>query len=137
MALGEVQEPDGTKHTVSFSSVNQNEQLVAVIEAGYLDLSLEQTSIRAEPGKSVTLPVHVKRGKALEGPVRVELVFPPHIHGVSATPIEVPANQSTATMTIRFDGQNLGPFNLPLTVRGTLSSKTGPVTAESKIEIAR
>jgi hypothetical protein len=136
MALGEVQEPDGTKHTVSFSSVNQNEQLVAVIEAGYLDLSLEQTSLRAEPGKSVTLPVHVKRGKGLEGPVRINLVFPSHIRGVSATPVEVPANQSSATLTLRFDGENLGPFNLPLTMRATLTSKTGPITAEAKIEIA-
>src|SRR5262249_26209606 len=47
MAVGVLQEADGSKHQISFSSVNQNEQLVAVVEAGYLDLASDVTSIRA------------------------------------------------------------------------------------------
>src|SRR5205823_9789173 len=76
MAIGVLTEPDGTKHEVSFNSVNQNEQLVAVVETGYLDLTSEVNSIRVEPGKSAAVPLKVTRGKGYEGAVRVELVLP-------------------------------------------------------------
>ena len=39
---------DGSEHEVSFSSVNQNEQYVAVVEAGRLDVTPGRASIRAE-----------------------------------------------------------------------------------------
>jgi hypothetical protein len=136
MAIGVIQEPDGSKHEVSFSSINQNEQLVAVVETGYLDLTSEMSSLRAEPGKTVSVPVRVTRGKGLEGPVRVELALPAHVRGVSAAAVTIAADKNSGALEVRFDAMKLGPFNVPLIVRATLTSKSGPVTAEVKLDVA-
>ena len=135
MAVAILAEPDGSKHEVSFSSVNQNEQLVAVVEAGYLDLTSEMSSLRAEASKAVSVPLRVTRGKGLEGPVRLELVTPTHVQGVSAAAVTIAADQNTGTLLIRFEPK-AGPFNAPLLVRAVLTSKNGPVTAEWKLEVA-
>jgi hypothetical protein len=135
MAEGIVAEADGTKHTVSFSSVNQNEQLVAVVEAGFLDLTTDVASLRAEPGTEAVVPVRLTRGKGLEGPVRVELAVPEHVRGVVASAITVPADRNTGALSIRFEARP-GPFNVPLTLRATLAGKNGPVTAEVPLDVA-
>ena len=135
MATGVIRDADGSEHTVSFNSVAQNEQYVAVIEAGRLDVSVDRPSVRAEAGKCVAVPVTISRARGLQGAVRVELVVPPHIHGVAAVPVTIPAGQSKGTLSVRFTGDRLGPFNMPLTVRATLNSKRGPLTAESKLEV--
>ncbi len=93
-------------------------------------------SIRAEPGKTLSVPVRVTRGKGLEGAVRVELVVPGHVRGVSAQPITIPTDQAKGELAVRFDAGRPGPFNAPLTIRATLSSKTGPITAEWHLEVA-
>src|SRR5205807_1210584 len=58
---------DGVEHRVSFSSVNQNEQLVAVVGPGMLAMEAERTSFTATPGKSFTVAVKIKRGQGVEG----------------------------------------------------------------------
>ena len=63
-------------------------------------------------------------------------MVPAHIGGVVADPVLIPAGQSKGVVTVRFVGARQGPFNMPLTVRATLSGKGGPLTAESKLEIA-
>ena len=70
MATGVIKDADGSAHTVSFNSVAQNEQYVAVIEAGRLDVSVDRPSLRVEVGKSVTVPVTVSRARGLQGAVR-------------------------------------------------------------------
>ncbi len=135
MAIGVVKDADGSEHAVSFNSVHQNEQYVAVIEAGRLDVTAGLTSLRAEPGTSVAVPVSVTRGKGLAGPVRVELVVPGHVEGVSAEAVVVAARDEKATLTVRF-GPRPGPFNVPLLVRATLAEKGGPVEAEAPLEVS-
>lgn len=135
MAVGVVVEPDGSKHTVSFNSINQNEQYVAVIEAGQLELTLETPSVRAEAGKSVEVKCKLTRGKGVEGPVRLELLVPDHVRGATAGAVEVPAAQSTGTLMLRFAGDKPGPFNAPLIVRATLTGTSGPITAEAKLDV--
>jgi hypothetical protein len=134
MGVGVLTDPDGSKHEVSFNSVNQNEQLVAVIETGYLDLTSELNSIRVEPGKSTGLPLKITRGKGMDGPIRVELALPAHVRGVVAPAVTIPADQSKGTLMIRFEGEKPGPFNAALIIRATLASKNGPVTAEVRID---
>jgi hypothetical protein len=134
MAVGVIKEPNG-EQTVSFSSVGQNEQIVAVVETGQLGLEVEKASVLARKGQAVTVQVKVARGKELKGPVKLELLIPEHIRGVSAEPVVIPAEESRAVFTLRFASGALGPFNKPVVLRATLTDTSGPVTAEAKLEL--
>jgi hypothetical protein len=136
MAVGEIADPDGSRHTVSFTSLNQNEQIVALVDPGQLSLETDRRSLRETPGGSASIAVTVGRGQGVNVPVRVELVLPPHIHGVSADPLTLPADQTTGTLTLKFVADDRGPFNMPLLLRATaLKSPTDPVVAEARIEV--
>ena len=73
MGVGVVKD-GGAEHYVSYSSVQQNDQIIAVVETGRLGLEVEKSSLLAGGGKTVAVPVKVSRGKGLAGPVKVELV---------------------------------------------------------------
>jgi hypothetical protein len=135
MAVGVIKDADGTEHEVSYSSVQQNEQVIAVVGPGRLGVETGRTTLRVEPGKTVAVPVRVQRGKGLAGPVRVELVVAPHLHGVCAAPVEVPADRDGAELTVTFAADARGPFNMPVTVRATAVDKTQPVVAETQLEL--
>jgi hypothetical protein len=135
MGVGLIKDETGHEHEVSFSSVGQNEQMVAVIEPGPLGIEVGRASLAAEPGKSVRLPLRVVRGKGVSGPVKVELIVPPHVRGVTAETILVAAGKEQAILCLRFPERPLGPFNMPLTLRATLSGPGGPVVAEATAEI--
>ncbi len=114
---------DGAERYFSYSSVQQNDQIIAVVEAGRLGLEIEKPSVLAAPGKIAAVPLRVSRGKGLNGPVKVELVLPPHLHGVTADPVVVPADQSAGTLTVHFAAGGLGPFNMPLTACGAAARR--------------
>jgi hypothetical protein len=135
MAVGGVKDADGAEHEVSFSSVQQNEQVVAVIEPGRLGVETDRTSLVAEPGRTVAVPVRVRRGKGLEGPVKVELLVPPHLQGIRAAPVEVPADQAGGTLTLTVAADARGPYNMPVTVRATVLDRGEPVVAETSVEL--
>ena len=135
MGVATINEPDGTEHQVSFSSVNQNEQLVAVVGPGKLALEVERTALTAVAGKSLSLPVRIRRGQGLQGPVRVALVVPTHIQGITGE-VSIPAGQEQGQLAISCAMQLHGPFNMPATVRATLIHDGQPVIAEAKVEIS-
>ncbi len=126
---------DGVDHAVSFSAIGQNDQIITVVETGRLDLILDKASLLATPGKNVPVPFRVLRGKGLTGPVKVELVAPGHIRGVTVDPIMVPNDQATGTAVFRFAPDPVGPFNMPVTLRATVTEPSGPVVAEAKVEL--
>ena len=125
----------GAERFVSYSSVAQNDQIIAVVEAGRLGVSVDKPAVLAAPGKDVAVPVRLSRGKGLVGPVKVELVLPDHLHGVTAAPVVAAADQSAVTLVVHFAADGAGPFNRPLTVRATRDAAGGPVTAETKWEV--
>jgi hypothetical protein len=135
MGVGVVKEPDGSEHEVSFSSVNQNEQMVAVVGPGQLALDLPQTSLSAVRGQSASLPVQIKRAQGLSGPVKLELVVPSHMHGISAPPVIIAAERESGTLPIHFAQRFSGPVNMPITVRATLVHQGQPIVAEGTIEL--
>jgi hypothetical protein len=102
MGIGMVKDADGSEHAVTFSSTQPNEQLIAVVETGRLDVDVDRTSLTAEPGKTAALNVRVTRGKTLRGPVRLELLAAAHLHGVVAPPVVIPAEESRAELLIHF-----------------------------------
>ncbi len=123
------------EYEVGYSSVHQNEQIVAVTETGRLGLEAEKTTVMAERGKSVAVPVRISRDKGLNGPVKVELILGEHVHGVTAEPVLLAADQTHATLTLHFAQDKLGPLNQPAVLRAMLMDKSGPLVAETKLEI--
>jgi len=135
VAEGTITDFDGSKHMVSFTSVAQNEQIIAVVEPGRLDIEAGRASFLATPGKTLTIPVHVTRGKSLGGPVKVELVLPAHLRSLVADPIVVPANQENGSLSIHFPAHLPGPFNAPVVLRATIMERGEPVVAGTNVDI--
>jgi hypothetical protein len=134
LAIGVVREGEH-EYTVGYSSEQQNEQIIAVVETGRLGLDTDRQSLAAAPGGQATLAVRISRGKGLTGPVQLELIQPGHMRGVSAQPVVVPADQSRAAFTLHFASGPLGPFNMPVVLRATLPGAAGPAVAETKLEL--
>jgi hypothetical protein len=135
MATATVRDADGSEHDVSFSSTEQNHQIIVVVEPGRLGLEADRTSARVVPGGGVAIGLKVARGKGLIGPVKLELLTPDHWHGVSVEPVTVAAGQNSGTLTVRFAADARGPFTPPAVVRATLTEDGKPVVAEVPVEI--
>lgn len=135
MGVGTVKEADGRLHRVSFSSVNQNEQLVAIVNPGRLALDAARTSFTAVPGQALAVPVRVKRGEGLRGAVRLALIVPAHLKGLSAEPVMLAADRDEGRLLIRCASTLPGPFNMPVVLRATLTQDGARHVAEVKIDI--
>jgi hypothetical protein len=136
LATATVRDPiDGREHAVSFSSTEQNQQMIVVVGPGRLDVSLGRGTILATPGE-VRIPVTISRGTNLTGNATVTVLVPPHMQGVKAAPLTIPAAEHTGTLVLTM-AEKAGPFNMPLSVRATVDTPTTPVVAEAKIEVVR
>ena len=136
MAVGEIADADGSRHKVSFTSLNQNEQIVALVDPGQLSIELDRQSIVAVPGEANELTIQIGRGQGVNVPVRVEVIVAKHIQGVSVDPVTLATDQTTGILRIRFSREALGPFNMPLVVRATaMKTENDPVVAEAKLEV--
>jgi hypothetical protein len=135
MGVGVVRDADGSEHRVSFSSINQNEQLVAVVGPGQLALELERQSCIAAAGQSAAIPFRIQRGLNIKGEVKLELLAPPHIRGVSTDALTLAADHERGQLMVRFASTLDGPFNMPLTVRATLMQGGVPIIAEATLDV--
>jgi len=137
MATAKVKDPiDGREHIVSFSSTEQNQQMIVVVGPGRLDLDLEKTSILALPGSEVRLSLKVSRSKNLTGAVKIEVVQPEHWKGLAYEPLLIPAEGDRGELVLKFS-KDCGTFNAPLLIRATAATPETPIVAEAKIEIVR
>lgn len=134
MAVGVIIDSDGSRHTVSFTSQNQNEQIVALVGPGELSLQTERSSFVAAPESTSRVPFRVLRGKSLSGQVSIELIVPPHIQGISADTVTLAAGDEQGALELRFT-REFGPFNMPFTLRATMHGDERPIVAETKIEL--
>jgi hypothetical protein len=134
MAVATIKDAGG-EHEVSFTSVNQNEQVVAVIEPGRLGVELERPSVTAEPGHTINVGVTVSRTKGLAGPIKLELIAPRHMRFLTADPLEVPAGQTKAVLPVRCAAGASRPYNMPVVIRATLTQKGEPVVGEAKLDV--
>lgn len=134
MAQGVVKDRDGTEHVVSYSSGEQNDQIIAVIMEALMSLETDRRSLLAEPNTESELRVRIQRDKSLDGAeVNVGLVLPAHFRDVRAEPVTIPAGASDTVLRIRF-GHQPGPFNMPAIVRATTVGSKNPHTAEASLE---
>jgi len=137
MATGIITDADGSAHPVTYTTERQDEQIVAVVTPGRINLTLDPESVEAEPGKSVTVDVQLNRDKELTGDVRIELTCPSHIAGVTAAPLVIAAGKETGTLRLTFADGAVGPFNMPATIRATTIDKHGfPAVAEAPLSVA-
>ena len=89
------------------------DQMIAVVETGLLGLETGQTSLAVRPGKTAELSVSIRCGKGLTGPVKVELLVPKHIKGVSAKPLSLGSSATRGALTITFAART-GPTVISL-----------------------
>jgi hypothetical protein len=135
MAVGVVKDSAGREHEVSYCSTDPNEQLIAVVEPGWLGVEALRGTIQAAPGRSVVLPVRISRGKVVHGSVEVRIIAPAHLSGVTADTVKVPASTDSAMLVLHFDPQFHDPCNAPLLIRATAIHNGDPIVAETKVEL--
>jgi hypothetical protein len=134
MAVGTLQDFDGTKHVVSFSTLDQNEQIVIRVSSGLLTLASDRESVLAQPLGSTPIRLSLTRDPSHPWPVRLELIVPPHVLGVKAESVILSPAQTSGQLTIEYAAE-CGPFNMPLVVRATSVGAERPAIAETKLEI--
>jgi hypothetical protein len=133
MGVGEVSDTDGSVHKVSFTSGEQFDQIIVLVDPGQLDVRLNCNSVKASSGGEAEVLVTVGRGQGVAGPVKIDLVAPVHIDCVQASPLEIQSDLQSGILKIKFDGGPLDPFNMPLTIRATASVAGTAYTAEKPI----
>jgi hypothetical protein len=126
----------GTKHRVSFSSHEQDDQVIVLVDPVQISLQLPSSTFVIDRGHSIEIPVKVQRGTGLEGNVRIHVASPPHIKGWSAEPIVVGAKDDSGTLSLRVDQNSNEVFNAPLVIHAVLNDANGkPIRTESRISI--
>jgi len=134
MMVGELADASGKKHKVSFSTVDQNEQLIALVSPAPLRLSLERSAVAARPASELVVPVQLHRQTGLDAACRLELIVPPHMRDIAAETVNLDAKSTAADLKIRL-GEQPGPLNMPLLIRATITHDGAPIVAETNLEL--
>jgi hypothetical protein len=135
MGTATVTDPDGTQHVVTYSSREQNDQVIAVVEPERLGLRLDRPTLLAELGKTATVRVSIRRGEGVGGPAVIDVLIPRSVKGVSTDSARIAAGAESGSLILRFADDARGPFPAPLTIRATVIQGGRPVTAERKLEL--
>ena len=131
-----VEGESGSKHRVSFSSHEQDDQVIVLVDPVRISLQLPSSTFVLERGSSIEIPVTVQRGNGLEGDVRIHFSSPPHIKGWSAEPIVVAEKEDSGTLKLHVDQKSSHVFNAPLVMHAVMNDAGGkPVWTESRIHV--
>ena len=136
MLTGELKDAAGVGHKVCWTTRDQNEQLIALVTAAALRLSLDRPNYAVQPGQELSIPLAVKRDASVTSPVKIELTVPRHMRDIAAEPVVVAAHEQQATLVLRL-GNQPGPLNMPLTIRATCERGGDPITAETPLELVK
>jgi len=135
MTSGVFKDHDGSEHIVSYSSGEQNDQVIVVISGGLLTVEAGPHSIAATPGQTAEVKVRVHREPSIaSSAVRVEAALPAHVRGVSCESVIIAAGKSEAVLKLTF-APGAGPFTVPAIVRATTLAPAGPHFAEARLEL--
>lgn len=135
MAVGTVTTEDGRQHPVSYTSFEQSDQIIVLVDPERMSLHLPQTSLRAIPGSTVRLPFEVRRGSGVSGPVTVQMECPQHIRGVNCAPLLLAESESSGELTLRFAKEFAGPWNMPLKISARCESQDQLFRAEAVLQV--
>ena len=125
----------GGKHKVSYTSNEQNDQIIVLVDPGQLQVEVKPAAMFYQPGETLDVQFAVDRGRGLEGDVLVELVPPEHIKDMVADPVKLPAGQREGVLRIRCAESLTSRLNMPLTVRVTAMPGGNPYTAEARLSV--
>ena len=131
-----VEDASGAKHRVSFSSHEQDDQVIVLVDPVRISLRLPASTYVVDRGGSVQIPVKVQRGNGLEGDVRVHVSAPSHMKGWSAEPFVISAEDDSGMLSIHIDEGLSSVFNAPFVVSAaTNDASDKPVWTETRIHI--
>lgn len=134
MLTGEVKDAAGKSHKVCYSTNEQNQQMIGLVTAAPLRISLDRNSWSIRPGSEFAVPVSIKRDASITSPVKLELLVPRHVSDIAADPVTASGEATAASLTIRI-GPSPGPLNTPLLLRATAERHGDPIVAESPLEL--
>jgi hypothetical protein len=134
MAVGEVTDAAGEKHTVSYTSHQQNDQIIILTDPEQFVLQVDQPILLAKAGSEIDVSFQAGRGAGFDQPIEVQLLLPTHIRGVTADPVKLDKTSSAAKMKLRFNDAP-GPFNKPLTIRATTYRHGLRYIADAHVEV--
>jgi hypothetical protein len=135
MAVGHLTTEDGRQHPVSYTSFEQNDQIIVLVDPERMSVHLPQTSLRAMPGTEVRLPFEVRRGNGVNGVVTVQLEIPQHMQGLTVASVLLPPDQSAGELILKFASGPLGPWNMPLKVSASCQPDGKLVRAEAILSV--
>lgn len=135
---GQVTDPDGRAHIVSYSSNDQHNQMIALVDPGRFAVQLPRTTLSARPGQQIELPVRIQRSHGLAQSVSVELVASGGVNGVSAATIEISGDRSEGSLPIKLAEKLAGLELRPMIIRAHTKDERGlPVTAETSLTLVK
>ena len=136
LVSGQIRDGEGGLHTISFSSNDQHNQMIALVDTGRLTVQLSKATVRVVLGGRVEVPIKIQRSPEVFGPVNVELVTSRPDSGVSAASLLLAPDQLTGTMVLQF-----GPSPAPISVDSVIIRAVSrdhrglPVTAETRLTL--
>jgi hypothetical protein len=135
MVVGELADAAGKKHKVSFTTNNQNEQLIALVSPGPLRVAPEKSNMLIHAKSELEIPLQVTCDRTVASDVKIELIVPGHMHDLAAASIDVKPSAMSAKLRLRC-GEMPGPLNMPLTIRATGRGSNGkPVVSEAPLTL--
>ena len=135
---GVTTDADGTLHTISYSSNDQHNQMIALVATGQLGIQLTHSTLTAVPGETLNLPFRIQRSPGIAGPVQVELIIPKGVGGLSVSSPTLESGQNEGVLAIAIDKQTPATDLAPLTIRATtLDTRSLPVTGEAKLTLVQ
>ncbi|WP_020469348.1 PPC domain-containing protein [Zavarzinella formosa] len=134
MGTATVREADGSEHVVNFSSREQNDQIIAVVEPERLSLRVENTTARLTNNGPAVMPVTVRRGIGLAGPVEVVAEF--RSEAITSAKIVVDAKLETGQIVFKSSSTVKSLTAVSVILRATTKDEQGrAVTAEQSLTV--
>lgn len=134
MIVGELTDTAGKKHKVSYTTNNQNEQLIALVSPGPLRVAAEKNTMAVRKGEELVVPLQITCDRTVEKPLKIELLVPAHMRDLAAATIEAKPQDTSAKLMLRC-GMNPGPLNMPLTIRATSERNGKRVVSETPLTL--
>lgn len=134
MGFANVTDRDGSSHVVYYSAEDARSQIYMLVTAGPYSIETVESTQSVRPGMTIPIRVRINREAGFRSGVRITLHPPPHMRGLSAEPMVIPSHAAEGTMQIRCTAP-LGPFNMPITLRGISLDTPEQIETETQFEL--